>query len=409
MIYNDIQIVMDIIDRVCPACGTLFATRQAVHSHMAQKRRCLWYRKGKLREVRHNGGPNVASVLEDTDTNLPRLRKRRRRSKSPPHPRPSKRRQTSHSSNPHDCLDTLDMTCLDGDGYFAEEVDDGLEQLEEDINGPDLEIEDIVMNMPDDPMDNIFHFIDNVEPVVPEPEIGEAGPGPSTHAGGRFARGKRHVLEDDEEDKRVVEEDLADGKLIRMSDPLHDVWKAKFGEGEEGSDSDSNEDRLYAPFASELDWRIAAWMVHDSPGHNALDRLLSIPGVRDLTCLYDGILILPQVVEKLGLSFHNARALHQVVDKIPGQAGTWRETQLEFEDDQTGEVHIVRHRNPVEAVKCLWGDPELAKHLVYRPQKVFTDAEKSGRIYSELWTGDWWHGVQVCSSCQRRILLMARH
>ena len=35
----------------------------------------------------------------------------------------------------------------------------------------------------------------------------------------------------------------------------------------------------YAPFASELDWRIARWAIKDNPGHKVFDRLLSIPGV----------------------------------------------------------------------------------------------------------------------------------
>jgi hypothetical protein len=37
---------------------------------------------------------------------------------------------------------------------------------------------------------------------------------------------------------------------------------------------------LYAPFASELDWRIAQWAVKDRPGQNAFfDGLLKISGV----------------------------------------------------------------------------------------------------------------------------------
>ncbi len=101
------------------------------------------------------------------------------------------------------------------------------------------------------------------------------------------------------------------------------------------------------------------------------------------------------MVDKLGLSFANTRGLHQVIEKIPERAGRWQLSKLHFEDDITGEVHYVRHRNPVEAVKCLWGDPELSKHLVYRPKKVFSGPEKNHRIYNELWTGDWWHNVQV--------------
>jgi hypothetical protein len=49
----------------------------------------------------------------------------------------------------------------------------------------------------------------------------------------------------------------------------------------------------------------------------------------------------------------------------------------------------------VEAVKSLLGDPALASHIVYKPTKVFTNDDKTDRIYTELWTGQWWHVVQV--------------
>jgi len=35
----------------------------------------------------------------------------------------------------------------------------------------------------------------------------------------------------------------------------------------------------YAPFASELDWQIARWAMHNGIGHNSLDCLLGIPRV----------------------------------------------------------------------------------------------------------------------------------
>ena len=37
----------------------------------------------------------------------------------------------------------------------------------------------------------------------------------------------------------------------------------------------------------------------------------------------------------------------------------------------------------------------FANDIVYRPKKIFTDSSKTTRIYNEMWTGDWWHSVQV--------------
>jgi hypothetical protein len=44
-------------------------------------------------------------------------------------------------------------------------------------------------------------------------------------------------------------------------------------------DVDVSLDSTYGPFQGEIDWRIAEWAILDSPGHNSLDRLLSIPNV----------------------------------------------------------------------------------------------------------------------------------
>lgn len=68
--------------------------------------------------------------------------------------------------------------------------------------------------------------------------------------------------------------------------------------------------------------------------------------------------------------------------------------QLCFKD-KPDEEYIFRHRNVLEAIKSLWGDPALASHLVYRPRKVFKDASKSKRMYSEMWDGKWWNSIQV--------------
>lgn len=94
------------------------------------------------------------------------------------------------------------------------------------------------------------------------------------------------ILEEDE-DSRVEEIHLQAGRIIRMSDSLHEKYRRIFGASREmgldvEGDVDMDEvegDHTYAPFASELDWRIAKWAVEDGPGHNAFNRLLDIPGV----------------------------------------------------------------------------------------------------------------------------------
>ncbi|KAJ7852764.1 hypothetical protein B0H14DRAFT_3656681 [Mycena olivaceomarginata] len=140
---------------------------------------------------------------------------------------------------------------------------------------------------------------------------------------------------------------------------------------------DPDSPNVFAPFASELDWRIAEWVIKDGPGHKAFDRLLEIPGVR----------------EKLGLSYQNIRGLHQIVDSIPERAETWMTKSLSF-PDHPHKKHIIRYRDPLAAIRSLLGNPAHAKDIVYVPKKVFSDATRDNRIYNEMWTGKWWTAVQ---------------
>ena len=98
-------------------------------------------------------------------------------------------------------------------------------------------------------------------------------------------------------------------------------------------------------------------------------------------------------MEKLGLTFKDARQLLQKVDSIPEKA-VWKTTSLTF-PDRLEETHLVRYRDILQAIRALLGNPVHAKHIVYRPRRVFADTSRTRRIYTEMWTGLWWNAVQV--------------
>ena len=87
------------------------------------------------------------------------------------------------------------------------------------------------------------------------------------------------------------------------------------------------------------------------------------------------------------------RALLQKVDSIPERA-SWKECWLNFKD-RPGEKHLVQYRDIIEAIKALLGNTAHADRIIYRPSRIFSDATKTNRIYTEMWTGRWWHAVQV--------------
>ncbi|KAF8220074.1 hypothetical protein L208DRAFT_993760, partial [Tricholoma matsutake] len=91
---------------------------------------------------------------------------------------------------------------------------------------------------------------------------------------------------DEDDDERHEEEDVGAGKVIRMDECLCDRWHQLFreqdGDGDvvicddDGATTDKDN---YAPFISEVGWRVAQWMVKDGIGHKSFDRFLAIPGV----------------------------------------------------------------------------------------------------------------------------------
>ncbi|KAH9929290.1 uncharacterized protein B0H18DRAFT_1117630 [Fomitopsis serialis] len=142
---------------------------------------------------------------------------------------------------------------------------------------------------------------------------------------------------DDDEDDRVEEEDSLAGKVIRMDATIVQTWKAFFADDLEDDTSDADQmevdsedgrprgrDRseVWKPFASELDWRVAMWVVREDVGQKSINRFLSIPGV----------------VEKLGLTFKDVRELLLKVDDIPDRAA-WKTASLSF-PDRPDEIHL---------------------------------------------------------------------
>jgi hypothetical protein len=122
-------------------------------------------------------------------------------------------------------------------------------------------------------MEDVIEFI----PSAGSEAIPEAGPSGDARS--------RHIVDsihlDQGDDERVEFTNTKAGWVIGVADTLYKQWHTKFGHMDEDIDMDgaSGDKTDYAPFASEMDWRIANWVVKDGPGHGAFDRLLAIPDV----------------------------------------------------------------------------------------------------------------------------------
>ena len=81
-----------------------------------------------------------------------------------------------------------------------------------------------------------------------------------------------------------------------------------------------------------------------------------------------------QIVECLGLSYHNSHKLYQAVDAIPPHA-EWKTRSLWFQSHPEVK-HYIHYRNPLEAIQALLGNPAHAGQIVYKPKKIFVNARK---------------------------------
>ncbi|KAJ3489193.1 hypothetical protein NLI96_g2329 [Meripilus lineatus] len=133
----------------------------------------------------------------------------------------------------------------------------------------------------------------------------------------------------------------------------------------------------FAPFANRIDWEIAKWTKDSQTGDNKLDRLLGIRGV----------------VESLGLSFKNARALNQIIDHELPNLAEWTATVMEL-FTKTNTTYDMYSRDILKCIRVLYGNPAFAEDMAYAPEKHFSDVRMIHRMFSEMHICDWWNEVQ---------------
>ena len=207
---------------ICPAdCRKSFKTQKGLGSHLTQASSCLWYR------AYQKSVPLETPIDQDDLANVDELMRR-------------------------------DDEVPEVSGEEAAEF---LQELEED--------------------NNPFHFV-----PVEEVPFGVAGPGPSTQAyrdrlADRQLGGKARELDDGDLSMFEVEHSSG-GAVIQMDDSLHARWRIAHNLPPEDIVMDGSHTgpvNIYAPFASEMDWRVAEWVVKEDVGHNSFNRFLQIPGV----------------------------------------------------------------------------------------------------------------------------------
>ncbi|KAF7795599.1 hypothetical protein EIP86_006762, partial [Pleurotus ostreatoroseus] len=125
------------------------------------------------------------------------------------------------------------------------------------------------------------------------------------------------------------------------------------------------------PFASQLEWDIAKWAKETNTGDNSLNKLLTIPGV----------------VEGLGLTFRNARALNQRIDHELPNGPQWLHRSLHL-NGFTNCINLYS-RDILECLDTLYSNPRFADTMHLVPERHYTNSSKTSRIFRGVHTGDW--------------------
>ncbi|KAH9013253.1 hypothetical protein EDB84DRAFT_1444325 [Lactarius hengduanensis] len=138
---------------------------------------------------------------------------------------------------------------------------------------------------------------------------------------------------------------------------------------------------VWAPFRSQCDWEIARWAKMRGPTSSAVADILAIP----------------EVVDKLDLSYRTPNELNKIIDtELPGRP------RFKCEDVTiAGNTLQFYFRDVLQCIRTIYGDPEFARDLVFAPERHYTDHERTCRVYSEMHTGDWWWAVQTSLEAHR--------
>lgn len=189
-----------------------------MNSHLTSAKSCSWYAKERLRNL----------GINDMDVGVP-----------------------------------VSSTLIEPDLQVHGEVDEGLKDYDPQQD-PDIAMEF-------GPYGDELQFLpDEHEELGDEPQA-QAGTADNTHS--------RHTILDDDDDERITIVDESAGKILRKDTPPRHTQVDR--EGDTFMEEDGKPNR-FAPFSSELDWRVAHWAVKDGPGQNAFNRFLEIPGVSNL-------------------------------------------------------------------------------------------------------------------------------
>ncbi|KAJ8501984.1 hypothetical protein ONZ45_g11959 [Pleurotus djamor] len=249
---------------ICFACKKTFQTSKGTYEHISRSKTCTWWKKELELRFKRSNSKGKGKMVDRASSDDYTLGVDIYASVA------SVASAASDSSIRYDSTNNVEPVEEDDDDHGTE-----LLQWEEpvpipsDVNPQDFE-DEIISALPPGALPvTDATFMQELQPDTSDT-------GPSTQP-----------LDDDADFRHIVANERH-APVVDIDQKIRDKWEKSFGSFSETLDS--SQPNPFLPFASELEWQIANWFITEDPGHNSVNRFLAIP----------------EVVQKLGLSFKNA-------------------------------------------------------------------------------------------------------
>ncbi|KAG8699347.1 hypothetical protein FRC08_005368 [Ceratobasidium sp. 394] len=92
--------------------------------------------------------------------------------------------------------------------------------------------------------------------------------------------------------------------------------------------------------------------------------------------------------------WQNDRQMLRDIDLLP-HGPDWHAQELVAGEGRYERSHTLYKRSVVDVVRELIGNPAFKRVMRYAPERHWTSRACASRVYSEMWTGDWWWRRQL--------------
>lgn len=82
--------------------------------------------------------------------------------------------------------------------------------------------------------------------------------------------------------------------------------------------------------------------------------------------------------------------MNKLVDSLPTSRPRFKRAIVTMQD----ESFDVYFRDVIDCIKALYGNAEFAPYLVFAPERHYSDADHTVRLYHDMHTGKWWWNTQ---------------